>query len=110
MKSQAVSRLQRCCLDDLLYLWGHHGAGILHRRDGLVVSAGHGIAANTCHVFEHLDPVFEIAHAATFVMSPGDGNLADDVLQLASDEENLGVEAPTLDGLQAEDDLRGGAL
>ena len=43
-------------------------------------------------------------------MAPGDRDLADDVLQLAGDEEDLWIEAPALDGLKAEDDLRGVAF
>ncbi len=92
--------------DDLFNLRGHHGAGVLHGGDGLVVTASHEVSADAGHVFEHLDAVLEVAHAAALVVTPGDGDFANDVLQLASDEENLGIEAPALDGLKTEDDLR----
>ncbi len=96
-----------CDLDHFFDLRGDHGAGVLERGDGLVVASGHEVRPDARHVFEHLHTVAEIAHAAALVVAPGDRNLADNVLQLAGDEEYLGIEAPALDGLEAEDDLRG---
>src|SRR6185437_1215778 len=58
------------------------------------------------HILQHLDAIFQIAHAAALVVAPGNGNLANHVLQLASDEENLGIEAPAFDCLETEDRLR----
>ena len=51
-------------------------------------------------------PSLEVAHAAALVVAPGDGDFADDVFEFAGDEEDLGIEAPALDRLEAEDDLR----
>src|ERR1700729_4236581 len=88
----------------------HHLAGIFQGGDGLVVAAGDGVGADAGHIFEHLDAVLQVTHAAALVVTPGDRNLADDVLQLAGDEEDFRIEAPALDGLEAEDDLSGIAL
>ena len=53
--------------------------------------------------------VFEVADAGALVVGPTDGDFVDAVAALAGDEENFGIEAPALDGLQLEDGLRGGA-
>jgi len=81
----------------------------MNMLDLLAVASEEGVPADDGDLFEHLDAVFEIAHAAALVVSPAHGHLDDVVTALEGDEENLGVEAPTLDGLKLEDGLRGGA-
>ena len=53
--------------------------------------------------------VLEVADAGALVVGPAYRNFDDAVAALARDEENLGIEAPALDGLELEDGLRGGA-
>ena len=86
---------------------GYHAAGVLHGGDGLVIAAGERVVANDGHLFKHLHAVFQVAHAAALVMAPGDGNFNDGVAKLTGDEEDLRIESPALDALQAEDDLGG---
>jgi hypothetical protein len=87
-------------------LRSHHVAGVLHGGDGFVVAAAEGVRANLGHLFKHLHAVFEVADAAALVVAPRYGDFDDRVLEFAGDEENFGVEAPALDGLEAENRLR----
>ena len=100
------------CFDvvDALYGRGDHGAGVFEGGDGFVVAAAEAVGADLAHLLEHLQAVLEVADAAALVVAPGYGDFHDGVLQLARDEEDLGVEAPALDGLEAEDCLGGVAL
>ncbi len=82
-----------------------HRAGVFNRCDGLVVPSGKRVGPNDGHLFEHLHTVFEIAHAAAFVVAPGDGHLAHGVFQFAGDKEYFGIEAPALNRLQTKDHL-----
>ena len=89
-----------------LYRGGDHFAGVFHGGDGFVVTAAEGVGADFGHLFEHLHAVFEVADAGALVVAPGDGDFDDGVFELAGDEEDFGIEAPALDGLEAENRLR----
>jgi len=83
--------------------------GAVDALDGLGVAAEESVPTDDGDVLKHAQSVFEIADAGALVVSPTDGDFVDAVTALASDEENLGIEAPALDGLELEDGLRGGA-
>jgi hypothetical protein len=91
-------------------LWGDHGAGVFHGGDGFVVAAAEGVGADLGHFFEHFEAVFEVGDAGALVVAPGDGDFNDAEFEFAGDEEDFGVEAPALDGLEAEDGLSGFAF
>ena len=94
-------------LSDCFDRRGYHRASVLHGRDGFVVTSADRVGAYAGHVFEHLHSIPEVADAASFVVAPGDRDLLDGIAEFAGDEENLRIESPTLDGLEAEDDLGG---
>jgi len=87
------------------YWGGDHLAGVFHGGDGFVVAAADGVGADLAHLLEHLGAVFEVADAAALIVAPGDGDFDDGVFELAGDEEDFGIEAPALDGLEAENRL-----
>ena len=77
--------------------------------DGLGVAADEGVPANDGDVLQHPGSVAEVADAGALVVGPAHGDFNDAVAALESDEKDLRIEAPALDGLELEDSLRGGA-
>jgi len=77
--------------------------------DWFVVAAEQGVPADDGDVLQHSRSVAEVADAGALVVRPAYGDFVNAVAALASDEENLGIEAPALDGLELEDGLGGGA-
>ena len=71
-----------------------------------VVASTEGVPANGGKFLEHLEAVFQVAHAGALVVSPGDRNLDDPIAVLDGDEQNLRVKAPVLDGLELKHSLR----
>src|SRR5580658_4211764 len=77
--------------------------------DLLAVAPKKGIPADDGDLFKHLHAVFQVAHAGPLIVMPTHRHLDDLVSALEGDEENLRIESPSLDGLELEDRLRGGA-
>ena len=84
-------------------------AGTVDALDGFVVAAEEGVPANDGNVLQHPGSVAEVADAGALVVGPAYGDFNDAVAALESDEKDLRIEAPALDGLELEDGLRGGA-
>jgi hypothetical protein len=70
------------------------------------VAAGEGVEADNGQFLEHLETIFEVAHAAALVVGPAHGDFDDTEAALDGDEKDFGVESPALDGLKLEDGLR----
>src|SRR5665213_1092419 len=92
-------------LKAVLSLAHSRAVNVLHL---LAVASEKGVPAHDGDLLQHLHAVLEVAHAGALVVSPAYRHFLDAVTALERDEENLGVEAPTLNRLQLEDGLRGG--
>ena len=83
--------------------------GAVDALDWLVVAAEERVPADDGDVLQHSGSVAQVADAGALVVGPAYGDFDDAIAALEGDEENLGIEAPALDGLELEDGLRGGA-
>ena len=83
--------------------------GAVDALDRLVVAAEESVPADDGDFLQHPGSVSQVADAGALVVGPAYGDFDDAVAALEGDEENLGIEAPALDGLELEDGLRGGA-
>ena len=83
--------------------------GAVDALDGFVIATEKSVPSDDGDVLQHSGSISQVADAGALVVSPAYGDFDDAVTALASDEENLWVEAPALDGLELEDGLRGGA-
>ncbi len=72
----------------------------------MIVAAAQGVAADLYHLAQHLGAVAQVADTAALVVAPGYRHLFDTKTELARDEQDLRIETPTLDRLQAKDILR----
>jgi len=97
---------------EVLVCEGRQGLMLLKRGtmdvlDLFAVFSAEGVPADDGDLFQHFHAVFEVAHSGTRVVAPAYGDFHHFEAGLESDEEDLGIEAPALDGLELEDGLGG---
>ena len=75
--------------------------------DLLAVFSAEGVPPDDGDLLQHFHAVFEVAHAGARVVAPAYGDFHHFEAGFERDEEDFGIEAPALDGLELEDGLSG---